>query len=518
MQASRDEAAARPPRMAAEQPAPTQAEAAKPLDMSVDGRLARLRELQLRDVAPPSPAAVITASATNEPAAMTPRSGGLQESRALKTELRQLGLSTKGSKAELRARLEASAASLPHEPEPEPEPALQPEPEPLPRPAPEPEEPQDDEEECAPVPQRAPLQIERSPLTQPAAQPQQAAPHVDRLSGLSVGELRKLAAAKDGVSHAAIEAARDGDDPKGDLIDLITAGMAQLTEEAQAEALDSRLADLRTFRTALAAEHHTPAAAAAVPAAAVAAVVPAVLTPEPVEGCVATAKACLASADFEGTRTALAQLTQHAPNHPELSTLAAALAAQRRSQRERKVVFQSGVALGFGVLANPLFGSDCLEGAYACVVSRMNTIGSCGAKGAAEESGLVNIGDLVIEVNGTSTGGMSYDVCTAWIKMDYTTTSSSSANKDEHLEVVFVRADKIPIRERQSRALERQIFIHASSRSRLAPDLQRSLVSLCNELADNETTAAAAKHLAQRCDDTGDIAGPALKQMLCEAG
>ena len=47
------------------------------------------------------------------------------------------------------------------------------------------------------------------------------AAQVQRLNALSVGELRKLAAAKEGVSDEAIEAARDGDDPKGELIALL---------------------------------------------------------------------------------------------------------------------------------------------------------------------------------------------------------------------------------------------------------------------------------------------------------
>jgi hypothetical protein len=47
------------------------------------------------------------------------------------------------------------------------------------------------------------------------------AAQVQRLNALSVGELRKLAAAKEGVSVEAIEAARDGDDPKGELIALL---------------------------------------------------------------------------------------------------------------------------------------------------------------------------------------------------------------------------------------------------------------------------------------------------------
>ena len=101
----------------------------------------------------------------------------------------------------------------------------------------------------------------------------------------------------------------------------------------------------------------------------------------------------------------------------DLDELEKTLSEQVIEQRERTVAFRNAEDLGFDVIANPLFGTDCYEGAYACVVCRMCTTAN-GTVGPAEKSGLVKIGDVITEVNGASTAGMAYDACNARIKQE----------------------------------------------------------------------------------------------------
>jgi hypothetical protein len=126
-------------------------------------------------------------------------------------------------------------------------------------------------------------------------------------------------------------------------------------------------------------------------------------------------KNCLAFGDLAAATEAIEMLRQAAPQHHDLGNLEKLLSEQLLTQRERTVAFRNAETLGFGVIPNPLFGCDCYEGAFACVVSRMSATVE-GMPGPAERSGLVNIGDVVTAVSGVSTAGMTYEACNARIK------------------------------------------------------------------------------------------------------
>ena len=90
-----------------------------------------------------------------------------------------------------------------------------------------------------------------------------------------------------------------------------------------------------------------------------------------------------------------------------------------------------------------------------------------------------------------------------------------------NLHVVFVRTDKVPVRERQQRALERAELSHSTASDRLPPEIRASLATLRRETASADETAQAAKHLRQvsrpSSRDVANQAG-ANRRLLCKAG
>eukprot|EP01047_Picozoa_sp_COSAG01_P007836 COSAG01_NODE_301_length_19211_cov_21.838478_9_plen_1181_part_00 len=168
----------------------------------------------------------------------------------------------------------------------------------------------------------------------------------------------------------------------------------------------------------------------------------------PVNGFVRMAKAFLHSGNLAGAQEAIEKAVALDIGHPEIAAVLSCLERELASQPEREVTFCAG-PLGMGLDPNPLWGCDCLEGSYGVFVSRLNRTTS-GNPGAAEQTGLVNVGDFIIEVNGTRTLGLTYGATIDLIQ--------AQRELGEQLTVRVAKLDKVSLHTRKNEMATR----HAS--------------------------------------------------------